>query len=92
LSDESAREKYGVELFRMWKEGKSYDLEGALKWVFPFLSDTPKCYYCSSLAEYLALYSGFSYYRESIISESGSSVDVMPHTLQISQYTWSVLQ
>jgi hypothetical protein len=82
LDDPLLLEKYRSELTRLWKEGKKYDLEGCLKWAFPFLKEKNKDFYCSELAEYLALFCGFSYFR----NNPGPNDNVMPFTLQNSPF------
>jgi hypothetical protein len=82
LDDPNTLEKFRTELLRLWKEGKKYDPAGALKWAFPFLKDKNKDFYCSELAEYLAIFCGFSFYRQS----SDKNDNVMPYGLQSSSY------
>jgi len=89
LDDPNTLAKYKEELFRLWSEGKKYDWEGCLKWAFPFLKEKNKDFYCSELAEHLALYCGFSYYRKDIPEKP--SDNVMPYTLQKSGFMTKIL-
>jgi len=82
LDDAITLEKYRTELMRLWKEGKKYDFEGCLKWALPFLKEKNKDFYCSELAEYLAVFCGFSYYK----NNPGPNDNVMPITLQNSPF------
>jgi hypothetical protein len=88
--------KYSNLLLRLWKEGKNYDIGGCLKWALPFMKDKDSSFYCSELAEFMALKCGFSYYRDLGNVENFDEAlaipdDVMPSTLQKSKYMGKVI-
>lgn len=88
LDSVAVRGIYSAELVRLYNAGVQYDTDGCLKNAFNFLKDKKNEFYCCELAEYLAQYCAFSYWK----ARPDKNDNCVPLDLQNSAYMQMVLK